>query len=155
MYVYRLRTLNLNSPTGGRAYGIPRKFATSRSRTVLLHLPWTKPHFVLTRSCSVSTNKPSARTSVDTRTHMHRQILTFNRRSSVDMVQETHVLSRIYREGPCAVGVRKLTEIQHNFICTTTGCVYREPSHDTNRIRLIMKVMIQQWSRAKRLYSIV
>lgn len=86
--MYRLLTLNLNSSTGGKAYGIPRKFATVRLRTVLLHLPRTRPHFVLTRGSLESMNEPLARTSMhvrNTRVHMHRQI-TSDRRRSVDIV---------------------------------------------------------------------
>lgn len=138
-----LRTLNLNSPTGGRAYGIPRKFTTGRSRTVLLNLPWTKPHFVLTKSFSVSTNKPSVRTSKNTRTHMHRQIRTFNR--SVDMMRETHVVAYSSREITLRVSradtVHETTEIKLCIMHNREMC-YRAPSRDTDGIVLIlMKVM--------------
>lgn len=67
---------------------MPRKFATDRLRIVLLHLPRNKPHFVLTRSrLSESMNKPSMRISRNVRTHIYRQILSFNQRCSVDILQ--------------------------------------------------------------------
>lgn len=45
---YKILTLNLKSPVGGSAYGIPRKFAIDLLYMVLLHLPRISPHFVLT-----------------------------------------------------------------------------------------------------------
>lgn len=123
--MYRLRTLNLSSPTGGKAYGIPRKFAAFRFHKVLLHLPRTRPHFVLTRGSLESMNESLARTSMhirNTRMHMHCQILTSNRRRSADIA---------YRACITYVKRLKCDELK----CTIVRC---EQPRVTDTIRLIL-----------------
>lgn len=93
----KLHTLNLKSPTGGNAYGIPRKFATRWSRALLLHLPRMTPHFVWTVG-SDPLSKPSTRMRQSTRTYVHHQILSPMQWHAVDV---THLRCSIFGSDEC------------------------------------------------------